>query len=141
MKNNQISLYSRFQPSMTYRLLHSKGLIVAVAVLGAGVMAFAAALVVNRFDAQQGVPVAAVAAPSKPAADTAQAGSANTVKPIPAAVLVARSTGTAVCLDCGKVQSVTVIERQGQVKAVPVSNTTMGSGHVAGDVVGGLAAN
>jgi capsular polysaccharide biosynthesis protein len=48
MQNQQIPLYSTYQPSLSYRLRHSKALIAIVAVLGVTVMALAAALVVNR---------------------------------------------------------------------------------------------
>ena len=51
MQNNQIPLYSTYQPSLSYRLRHSKALVAIVAVLGVTVMALAAALVVNRSDA------------------------------------------------------------------------------------------
>lgn len=51
-----------------------------LAVLGVTVMALAAALVVNRSDAQQGVPSAATATPSKLAADTSKAASPSTAK-------------------------------------------------------------
>ena len=54
MQDNQIPLYSTYQPSMSYRLRHSKALVAIVAVLGVTVMALAAALVVNRSDAQPG---------------------------------------------------------------------------------------
>ncbi len=146
MQNNQIPLYSTFQPTLAYRLRHSKALIAIVAVLGVTVMALAAALVVNRSDAQQGVPSAVTSTPattSKLAADTSKSASASTVKraPAPAPAVVAKTTVAAVCADCGTVQSVTAVERQGQVNGVPVGNTTIGLGTVAGGVIGGLLGN
>ena len=54
MQDRQIPLHSTYQPSLSYRLRHSKSLIAIVAVLGVTVMALAAALVVNRSDAQPG---------------------------------------------------------------------------------------
>ena len=141
MQNNQIPLYSTFQPSMSYRLRHSKALIAIVAVLGVTVMALAAALVVNRSDAQQGVPVATTATSSKLAADTSKSASTNSVKRTPAPTVAAKTTVAAVCVDCGTVQSVTAVERQGQVNGVPVGNTTIGLGTVAGGVIGGLLGN
>lgn len=141
MQNNQIPLYSTYQPTLAYRLRHSKALIAIVAVLGVTVMALAAALVVNRSDAQQGVPTAAATSSSKLVADTSKSASTTTAKRTPAPTVVAKSTVAAVCADCGTVQSVTAVERQGQVNGVPVGNTTIGIGTVAGGVIGGLLGN
>ena len=80
MQHNHIPLYSTFQPSMAYRLRHSRALMAILAVLGVTVMALAGALVVNRSDAQQGVPSAAKATPSKLVADTSKAASPSTAK-------------------------------------------------------------
>ena len=141
MQNNQIPLYSTYQPTLAYRLRHSKALIAIVAVLGVTVMALAATLVVNRSDAQQGVPSAVTATPSKLVADAAKSPSATTAKRTVAPTVVAKSAVAAVCADCGTVQSVTAVERQGQVTGVPVGNTTIGIGTVAGGVIGGLLGN
>ena len=141
MRNNEIPLYSTYQPTLAYRLRHSKALIAIVAVLGVTVMALAAALVVNRSDAQQGVPSAVTATPSKLVADAAKSPSATTAKRTVAPTVVAKSAVAAVCADCGTVQSVTAVERQGQVTGVPVGNTTIGIGTVAGGVIGGLLGN
>lgn len=144
MQNNQIPLYSTYQPTLAYRLRHSKALVAIVAVLGVTVMALAAALVVNRSDAQQGVPTAATGTPatsSKLAADTSKSASTSAVKRTATATpapVAAKTTVAAVCADCGTVQSVTAVERQGQVNGVPVGNTTVGLGTVAGGVIGGL---
>ena len=141
MQNNQIPLYSTYQPTLAYRLRHSKALVAIVAVLGVTVMALAAALVVNRSDAQQGVPTAATTSSSKLAADTSKSSSANTVKRTTAPAVAPKTTVAAVCADCGTVQSVTAVQRQGQVNGVPVGNTTIGIGTVAGGVIGGLLGN
>ena len=143
MENNQIPLYSTYQPSMSYRMRHSKALVAIVAVLGVTVMALAAALVVNRSEAQPGgtsaSAPAAVTTPAqtnKLAATTAKSAQTTTpVKHSTAPVAVAKA---AVCMDCGTVKSVTAVERQGQVNGVPVGNTTIGLGTVAGGVIGGL---
>lgn len=132
----QIPLYSTYQPSLAYRLRHSKALIAIVAVLGLTVMALAAALVVNRSDADTDVPKAAIATTSKLAADSKTA-----VKTKPAPTVVAKASPAAICADCGTVQSVTAVQRQGQVKGVPVGDTTIGIGTVAGGVIGGLLGN
>lgn len=143
MQNNQIPLYSTYQPSMSYRLRHSKALIAIVAVLGVTVMALAAALVVNRSDAQPGSSAAAPAVVTSPAQTSKLA--ATTAKPAQGAVK--HSTAPAVvakaamCADCGTVQSVTAVERQGQVNGVAVGNTTIGIGTVAGGVLGGVLGN
>lgn len=141
MQNNQIPLYSAYQPSLSYRLRHSKALFAILAVLGVTVMALAAALLLSRSDAQPGVSSA-----SAPAAVTSlihtsklagtSAKPAQTVsQQSTAPVVVAKA---AVCADCGTVQSVTALERQGQVNGMSVGNTTIGLGTVAGGVLGGL---
>ena len=141
MRNLQIPLYSTYQPSLAYRLRHSKALVAIVAVLGVTVMALAAALVVSRSDAQPGVPSAATTAPAKLAADPPKATAANITKRAPAPTVVAKASPAAVCADCGTVQSVTAVQRQGAVNGVPVGNTTFGIGTVAGGVLGGLLGN
>ena len=141
MQNQQIPLYSTYQPSLAYRLRHSKALVAIVAVLGVTVMALAAALVVNRSDAQSGVPTAATTSPSKSAQDAPKSTAASTTKRTPAPTVVAKASPAVVCADCGTVQSVTAVERQGQVNGVPVGNTTIGIGTVAGGVIGGLLGN
>ena len=146
METNQIPLYSTYQPTLAHRLRHSKALVAIVAVLGVTVMALAAALVVNRSDAQPGINnAAAPAAVASPAPTTKQATTAakpaqttTPAKNSTAPVVVAKA---AVCVDCGTVQSVTAVERQGEVNGVPVGNTTIGLGTVAGGVIGGLLGN
>lgn len=143
---------STYQPAFSDRMKHSKALIAIVAVLGVTVLALAGALVVNRSEAQSGVPAQlAVAAPAIVApAVTAPAPVAKPVpkvvavapKPVysnnvarPAPVVVARAN---VCGNCGTVEAVTAVKRQGQVNGVAVGNTTIGLGTVAGGVLGGL---
>ena len=145
MQNLKIPLYSTYQPSWTYRLRHSKALVAIVAVLGVTVMALAAVLVVNRADAQSDVPkIAAMSSSttaSRLAAEGTKSATANVVKRTPAPTVVAKASPAAICADCGTVQSVTAVQREGQVNGVPVGNTTIGLGTVAGGVVGGLLGN
>lgn len=141
MRNQQIPLYSTYQPSLAYRLRHSKALVAIVAVLGVTVMALAAALVVNRSDAQPGLRNAATTAPAKLAADAPKTTAANTTKRAAAPTVAAKASPAAVCVTCGTVQSVTAVQHQGAVNGVPVGNTTVGIGTVAGGVLGGLLGN
>ena len=149
MQNNTSSSSSNTQPNMAYRLQHSKSLVAIVAVLGVTVMGLAAALVVNRSDAQSDVPkIAATSTPApvsapaaKLAATTSKSAPASPVKNTAAPVVVAKSAQAAVCADCGTVQSVTAVQRQGEVNGVAVGNTTIGLGTVAGGVIGGLLGN
>ena len=53
----------------------------------------------------------------------------------------AQSRPRDVCADGGTGESVTPVQRQGQVNGVAVGNTTVGLGTVAGGVVGGLLGN
>jgi outer membrane lipoprotein SlyB len=141
MQNDSTTSPAGEQPSMGNSLQHSKALIAIVAVLGVTVMALAAALVTNRSDAQSDVPkvAATAAAPaSKLVADTHQSAPASPIKHKPAPVVVAKSSAAATCADCGTVQSVTAVQRQGQVNGVPVGNTTIGLGTVAGGLLGGI---
>lgn len=141
MQNKQIPLYSTYQPTLAYRLRHSKALVAIVAVLGVTVMALAAALVVNRSDAQSGVPNVASPSSTKLAPDAPKSTSASSTKRTPAPTTAAKASPAVICADCGTVQSVTAVERQGQVNGVPVGNTTIGIGTVAGGVIGGLLGN
>jgi outer membrane lipoprotein SlyB len=144
-KNNSKS-DSNNVPEFTERLRHSKALIPTMAVMGVTVMALAAALVVNRSEAQPGGADTRVAsaltgngsAPvSKLAADTAKRPHTNTPKNINSPSTVAQSS----CSHCGTVEAVTAVQRQGQVNGVAVGNSTIGLGTVAGGVVGGLLGN
>lgn len=146
MDTNNIVNPAPRQPDFAQRMHHSKALIAIVAVLGVTVMALAAALVVNRTEAQPGGEQAAgsYSTPStaqKLAADTPRTTSVP-VKPKPAPVVVAQNQPRAnVCSTCATVQSVTPVQRQGQVNGMNVGNTTIGLGTVAGGVVGGLLGN
>ena len=136
-----------YQPGMSYRLQHSKALIAIVAVLGVTVLALAGALVVKGSNAEPGVgttaPVAAVTAAPAPLAPlpavtvTPKHIASTTVRntPVPpTAVAQARP----VCANCGTVEAVTAVRREGKVNGVAVGNTTIGLGTVAGGVLGGL---
>ncbi|WP_457279218.1 glycine zipper 2TM domain-containing protein [Polaromonas sp. P5_D5] len=130
------------QPGFSQRLQHSKALVAIVAVLGVTVMALAAALVVNRSDAQPGGSAAVnePAQTSKLAADTSK--HTQPAKPHTSPVVVAQASPRAnVCATCGTVEAVTPVQRQGKVNGVDVGNTTIGLGTVAGGVVGGLVGN
>ena len=159
---NAAPTYSSGQPDFAQRVQHSKPLVAIVAVLGVTVMALAAALIVNKSNAQPNtaanMPVAAVTATSPaqapavapvsklaetprsirttPSTHVAQEGQINQ-QPRPAAQRVAQAPNN-VCLSCGTVEGVTAIHRQGQVNGVAVGNTTIGLGTVAGGLLGGL---
>ncbi|MFC5519582.1 glycine zipper 2TM domain-containing protein [Polaromonas jejuensis] len=122
------------QPAFSERLRHSKALMPTMAVMGVTAMALAAALVVNHSEARTGgAAVMANAAPEmgQPVAKAA----------LPAArqapVAVAQAPRAA-CANCGTVESVVAVQRQGHVNGVAVGGTTVGIGTVAGGVVGGL---
>lgn len=138
MQNNQVPLYSAYQPSLSYRLRHSKALVAILAVLGVTVVALAAALVLNRSDAQPGVSSASAPVAVTSPTQTSQLAATTAT---PAQTLSQQSTApvvvakAAVCADCGTVQSVTAVERQGQVNGMSVGNTTIGLGAVAGGVL------
>jgi outer membrane lipoprotein SlyB len=153
--NNPVTAAPGSQPAFSQRMQHSKALIAIVAVLGVTVMALAAALVVNRSDAQPGGTEAV--APTTQSSTTSKLASNTTTttpapKPAPAKpavqqrpVAVAQAPAPApkpvVCADCGTVEAVTPVQRQGEVNGVAVGNTTIGLGTVAGGVVGGLLGN
>ncbi len=144
--NNQIPATPGQQPGFPQRMQHSKALVAIVAVLGVTVMALAAALVVNRSDAQPGGTEAVAVAPTTQSSTSSKLAS-NTApaKPVvqhrPVVVAQAPAPKPAVCADCGTVEAVTPIQRQGQVNGVAVGNTTVGLGTVAGGVIGGLLGN
>lgn len=154
--NNQTPATPGSQPAFSQRMQHSKSLIAIVAVLGVTVMALAAALVVNRSDAQPGGTEAL--APTTQSSTAAKLASNNTtstttatparpapakpvVQPRPVVVAQAPAPKPVVCADCGTVEAVTAVQRQGQVNGVAVGNTTVGLGTVAGGVIGGLLGN
>lgn len=136
-----------YQPSLTQRMQHSKALVAIVAVLGVTVAALAAALVVNRSEAQPGL---AASAPTQLVSTATVPMSANkltgetskptqpvvkhsTAQPVPA-----KTNRASFCADCATVEAVTAVQRQGQVNGVAVGNQTIGLGTVAGGVIGGL---
>ena len=161
--NNQIPATPGNQPAFSQRMQHSKALIAISAVLGVTVMALAAALVVNRSDAQPGGTDAM--APTTQSSTAAKLASNTTTSsnsaPTPAKlapakpavqqrpVVVAQAPSQAqapaprpvACADCGTVEAVTPVQRQGDVNGVAVGDTTIGLGTVAGGVVGGLLGN
>lgn len=141
-----------YQPDMAQRLHHNKTLVAIVAVLGVTVMALAAALVVNRSEAQPGgvgaMPPAAISSGvgnTTSSALVAQAPVAPVtpapVKTVQRAPVVVAQARPAACASCGTVEAVTAVQKQGQVNGVAVGNTTIGLGTVAGGVVGGLLGN
>ncbi|MDO8388018.1 MAG: glycine zipper 2TM domain-containing protein [Polaromonas sp.] len=145
--NNQIPAAPGNQPGFPQRMQHSKALVAIVAVLGVTVMALAGVLVVNRSDAQPGGTEAVAVAPKTQPTTTSKLASNTTAPAKPAVqqrpVVVAQAPApkAVVCADCGTVESVTPIQRQGQVNGVAVGNTTVGLGTVAGGVIGGLLGN
>ncbi|WP_096668152.1 glycine zipper 2TM domain-containing protein [Polaromonas sp. AET17H-212] len=151
--NNQTPATPGSQPAFSQRMQHSKSLIAIVAVLGVTVMALAAALVVNRSDAQPGG-TEALAPTTQSSTSTKLASNSTTstnstrpapakpvVQPRPVVVAQAPAPKPVVCADCGTVEAVTAVQRQGEVNGVAVGNTTVGLGTVAGGVVGGLLGN
>ena len=108
------------QPGFAQRLQHSKALVAIVAVLGVTVMALAAALVVNRSDAQPGVSAYAPAnEPAKTAKLAADSAKPQAAKPHTTPTVVAQASPRAnVCAACGTVEAVTPVQRQGKVMAL-----------------------
>jgi outer membrane lipoprotein SlyB len=175
--NNQVPATPGSQPAFSQRMQHSKSLIAIVAVLGVTVMALAAALVVNRSDAQPGgteaiAPTSQTSQTSKTSqADTTaqtsklastshtsnnsnnsnnssrlasnSGNSTHSTRPAVqhAPVVVAQAPRPVACADCGTVESVTPVQRQGEVNGVAVGGTTVGLGTVAGGLIGGLLGN
>lgn len=143
--NNQVPATPGSQPGFSQRMQHSKALVAIVAVLGVTVMALAAALVVNRSDAQPGGTEAVAPTTQSSTATKLASNTPAPAKPVvqhrPAVVAQTPAPRAAVCADCGTVEAVTPIERQGQVNGVAVGNTTVGLGTVAGGVIGGLLGN
>lgn len=144
--NNQVLATPGSQPGFSQRMQHSKALIAIVAVLGVTVMALTAALVVNRSDARPGGTDAMA-----PTGQTSQAGptgkpgtssgtqtSQLAAQPKSAGIAQPQPPRPVVCADCGTVEAVTAVQRQGHVNGVAVGGTTVGVGTVAGGVIGGL---
>lgn len=137
-----------YQPGFANRMQHSKALVAITAVLGVTVMALAAALVVNRSEAQPGLatstPAPMVSTATQPVAKLAENKpkvAPSVGKPTTAPTVVAQTSRASYCADCATVESVTAVQRQGHVNGVPVGNQTIGLGTVAGGLIGGLLGN
>jgi outer membrane lipoprotein SlyB len=136
------------EPSLADRFRHSKALIPTMAVMGVTVMALAAALVVNKSDAQpggsSGYAATAPGAPPKEAPPVVRA-PVNALQRAPVAVAQAEPKAqpprAVACATCGTVESAVAVQRQGKVNGVEVGNTTIGIGTVAGGVLGGVLGN
>ena len=135
------------EPGLADRFRHSKALIPTMAVMGVTVLALAAALVVNKSDAQSsGVPrytATASNAPSKeaPAVVLAPATPLQRAPVLAQASPKAQPSRASSCATCGTVESSVAVQRQGKVNGVAVGNTTIGIGTVAGGVLGGVLGN
>lgn len=135
------------EPGLADRFRHSKALIPTMAVMGVTVLALAAALVVNKSDAQPGGSSGyAATAPNAPAKETPPVVRAPATALQRAPVLAeappkAQTPRAALCATCGTVESAVAVERQGKVNGVAVGDTTIGIGTVAGGVLGGVLGN
>ncbi len=150
METSQLATPNASSPSASHglfdRMQHSKALIAIVAVLGVTVAALAAALVVKTSDAEPNpnvavtAPVVTTPAPVNKLAATSSkpVTTSNTPHSSSTPVQVAKAN---VCADCGTVEAVTAVQRQGQVNGVAVGNQTIGIGTVAGGLIGGLVGN
>lgn len=153
------------QPAFGDRLRTSKALIPTIAVLAVTVVALGAALLVNHSKAQNvganeyamqsPPPVVAPATTTAPAVVAAPAAPVIVAPPAqpappPVARVVPRPAPPAyrepvvmarapVCVNCGVVESVAPVTRQGQVDGI--GNTGIGVGAIGGAVVGGLIGN
>jgi outer membrane lipoprotein SlyB len=136
------------EPSLSDRFRHSKALIPTMAVMGVTVMALAAALVVNKSDAQpggsSGYAATAQTVPSKEAPPVVRA-PVTALQRAPVVLAQAEPRAQAPravpCATCGTVESSVAVQRQGKVNGVAVGNTTIGLGTVAGGVLGGVLGN
>ncbi len=135
------------EPGLSDRLRHSKALIPTMAVMGVTVLALAAALVVNKSDAQPGGSAGYRAtAPSAPSKETLAAvrAPATALQRAPVHAQAdpkVQAPRADSCATCGTVESAVAVERQGKVNGVAVGNTTIGIGTVAGGVLGGVLGN
>lgn len=133
--------------SLVDRFRHSKALIPTMAVMGVTVMALAAALVVNKSDAQSGGSQGLVAATQNvPSRESTSRAPATALQPAPVVAQAAPKPPAPVprgnaCATCGTVESSVAVQRQGKVNGVPVGNTTIGIGTVAGGLLGGVLGN
>lgn len=122
------------QPTWGDKLRTSKALLPTLAVLGVTTLALAATLVSHNIVAQDSIPKATVAAVATPMMIPLVPKDARK----PGAVAPQRQAA-ARCSDCGVVDSVTPVQRQGQVNGI--GNSGIGLGAVAGGVIGGLLGN
>ena len=135
------------EPGLSDRLRHSKALIPTMAVMGVTVLALAAALVVNKSDAQPGGSAGySATAPSAPSKETLAAvrAPATALQRAPVHAQAdpkVQAPRADSCATCGTVESAVAVERQGKVNGVAVGNTTIGIGTVAGGVLGGVLGN
>ena len=136
------------ETSLADRFRHSKALIPTMAVMGVTVMALAAALVVNKSDAQPGGSsgfAATTQSAAKDAPPVVRAPPATALQRAPVRVAQAAPQAqpprAAACATCGTVESAVAVQRQGKVNGVDVGNTTIGIGTVAGGVLGGVLGN
>ena len=137
-------------PDFGDRIRQSKALLPTLAVMVVAVAALATTLVVTRSGAQDGVPVALsqavveaprMAAPAtrRDAVAQARPQQAQPVAALPAARPESIMAAAPACPNCGTVESVTAVQRQGQVQGLGGTGVT--TGHVAGGVIGGLLGN
>lgn len=135
-------------PTLTERFRNSKALVPTMAVMGVTVMALAAALVVNKSDAQSGGSAnLASSYQSEPRQEAHSPNRAPSTAIQHAPVVVAQAAPkphtprVVSCATCGTVESSVAVQRQGQVNGVAVGNTTIGIGTVAGGLIGGVLGN
>ena len=135
-----------YQPGFTNRVQHSKVPVVIVAVLDVTTVALAAALVVNRSEAQPGfavstpVPVSAPVPAARLVSETPK--QAHPIaKHNAAQSMPVQASHASFCADCATVEAATAVQRQGQVNGVAVGNQTISLGTVAGGLIGGLLGN
>ena len=135
------------EPGLADRFRSSKALIPTMAVMGVTVLALAAALVVNKSDAQpggsSGYTATAQSAPAKEATAVVRA-PATALQRAPVVAQASpksQQPRAGSCATCGTVESAVPVERQGKVNGVAVGNTTIGIGTVAGGVLGGVLGN
>ncbi|SFC49023.1 Glycine zipper 2TM domain-containing protein [Polaromonas sp. OV174] len=121
------------QPAFVEKLRHSKALLPTMAVMGVTLMALTAALAVNHSEARTGA-----AAPTANAAMAPSQATALLPDTRHAAAAVTPAPRARACANCGTVESMVAVQRQGKVNGVAVGGTTVGLGTVAGGVVGGL---
>ncbi|QJC56966.1 Outer membrane lipoprotein SlyB [Polaromonas vacuolata] len=134
-------------------------LIALIVLLGVAVIVLAATLMNNRLEARTAAAGALAsestlaAAPtiapftsqadksSRPDAAHQTSKPSQSIKPSSQPVPLPAVPATAACKNCGTVESVSSVQRQGQVNGVTVGDTTVGVGTIAGGILGGLLGN